>query len=186
MPRLSHHRVAVVGNSGSGKSTLVHGIGATCPLPVKHLDQIFWTSGWNLAAEAEFNWTHESWLAGERWIIEGVGNWHSLGRRFEVADLIVFLDTPRELCRSRAARRRYEDEQCPNPFIAAGCRYAEVAQRQEEVIDLFDRTLGPEVMKLLASYASSKATLVLDGRQPTDALGAQLLAKIEAVSDGTA
>lgn len=178
----NHLRVAVVGNSGSGKSTLVQRVGAECSLPVRHLDQIFWTSGWELADEREFDLAHKSWLAEKRWIIDGVGTWKSLTRRCDVADLIVFVDTPRELCHARARLRMDEDKRCPNPYIAAGCRYADVEKRQEEVIDFFDRTLRPQLVSLLTAY-SSKATLVLDGTQPAPEVAARLRAEIESFSD---
>jgi adenylate kinase family enzyme len=182
----NHLRVAVVGNSGSGKSTLVQRVGAECSLPVRHLDQIFWTSAWKLAEEREFELVHERWLAEKRWIIDGVGTWKSLTRRCDVADLIVFVDTPRELCHARARLRMDEDKKCPNPYIAAGCRYADVEKRQEQVIDFFDRTLRPQLVNLLTAHSCSKATLVLDGRQPVLELAARFRAEIDSFSDETA
>ena len=179
-------RIAVVGNSGSGKSTLVQRVGAECSLPVKHLDQIFWASGWKLADDEAFNLAHENWLAEKHWIIDGVGTWKSLERRFDAANVIVFVDTPRQLCHARARQRRDDEQEYANPYIAAGCRYADVTKRQEEVIEMFEQMLRPKLMSLLAHYSASKATLVVDGSRPALDVAAQLRAEINTISDGIA
>ena len=39
-------RILVIGSPGAGKSTLSHQLAERTGLPLHHLDQLFWLSGW--------------------------------------------------------------------------------------------------------------------------------------------
>ncbi len=44
--------------------------------------------------EADFHVRHEALVAQDRWIIDGLGPWRDIERRFDAADTIVFIDYP--------------------------------------------------------------------------------------------
>lgn len=178
---MPHHRITLWGNSGSGKSTLAELAGAKLGLPVFHLDLIAWGPDWRFRNEAEFLGLQRRWLEQPRWIIEGVGGWAGLIERFRRADLIVHLDTPRSHCEERAKLRMTEDRDAKNRFMAEGCRYGDVAQRQLEIIRHFDGKLRDEIDALLQAEFAAKTLVRLDGTQPPDALCRELLAGVLAV-----
>lgn len=163
-----------MGNSGSGKSTLAERLGEKFSLPVRHLDRILWHANWEYCDAERFAPRHDAWVTESAWLIEGVGHWDALLRRFAAAEMIVFLDTPRELCVERAKRRMSEDSITPNRFIADGCRYAAVAKKQWEVIDYFDASLRPAVLKLLAEDFRAKPQIILNGTLSIEELVAML------------
>ena len=87
-------RVAVIGNAGGGKSTLCREVSSLLGLPYHAIDKIQWLPGWRMMPEAEFRVRHDALVAQERWIIDGLGPWRDIERRFDAADTIVFIDYP--------------------------------------------------------------------------------------------
>lgn len=164
------HRIAIWGNSGSGKSTLAMQLATAVGVPVFHVDHIAWRSGWRYTDESAFLHAHQQWIDQPYWIIEGVGHLSGLRQRFARADLIVFLDTPVEICRVRAQQRIDEDRREPNRFIATGCRYGEVVDQQWQVIAYFEYHLRAKITTMLEQEFGPTKHLRLDGRKPTDLL----------------
>ena len=175
---MKFRRITIWGNSGSGKSTLAEVTGRTLRLPVFHLDLIAWAPGWRFRDERDFNHDQRAWLAQPHWIIEGVGGWSGLQERFARADLIVHLDTPISLCQERATRRIAADNLVKNPFMAAGCRYGEVVDRQAEVIRHFATKVRSDIEAALVTNFSSKPQLRLDGSRSIDELCRQLVTAV--------
>lgn len=85
-------RVAVIGNAGGGKSTLSKRIAADLGAPYRAVDMILWLPGWTL--NEDFEARHDAWLAEPTWVIEGVGPWASVERRFQYADTVLWIDLP--------------------------------------------------------------------------------------------
>lgn len=177
---MPNRRITLWGNSGSGKSTLAELAGAKLGLPVFHLDLIAWERGWRYRDEPGFLALQRPWLDQPGWIIEGVGGWAGLIERFRRADLIVHLDTPPALCEERARLRMAEDRTAKNRFMAEGCRYSDVAQRQLEVIRYFERQLRGEIEAALRNEFAATAQVRLDGTQATDILVRELAGRAQA------
>lgn len=171
-------RITIWGNSGSGKSTLAELAGAKLGLPVFHLDLIAWEPDWRYRNEPDFLALQRPWLDQPGWIIEGVGGWTGLNERFRRADLIVHLDTPLPLCEKRAELRMVEDQATKNRFMAGGCRYGDVAQRQLEVIRYFESKLRGEIETVLRTEFAATAQVRLDGMQSADALCEELAGRV--------
>lgn len=167
-------RITIWGNSGSGKSTFAELAGQRLALPVFHLDLIAWKPDWQFRDEPSFLLAQRDWLERPRWIIEGVGCWSGLLERFRLADLIVHLDAPFALCQQRAGVRRAEDLVTKNRFMADGCRYGDVVERQGELIRYFDREMRGAIETVLAGEFAAKQQLRLDGNLPPEALCQQL------------
>lgn len=164
-------RFTIWGNSGSGKSTLAGQMGREFGLPVFHIDKIAWIAGWAYRDESDFLKEHRFWTERPRWIIEGVGHLSGMRERFNRAEAIVFLDTPLEICRRRAEVRIEEDRVVPDRFMANGCRYGEVVEKQWEVIDYFERCARSEIERMIKSEFPAKIRIRLDGsKSPAEIL----------------
>lgn len=87
-------RIAVIGNAGGGKSTLARRLAARRDLPYCEIDRLLWRPGWRLAPAADYEAEHERLIAGERWLIDGLGRRESLARRLERASEIMLVDLP--------------------------------------------------------------------------------------------
>lgn len=87
-------RVAVIGNAGGGKSMLCREMSRALNLPYHPVDNIQWLPGWRMMPEEEFHIRHEALIAQDRWIIDGLGPWRDVERRFDAADTIIFVDLP--------------------------------------------------------------------------------------------
>lgn len=91
------HRVLILGSPGAGKSTFAKKLAAQPGLPLTHLDDLYWETGWvNVQREVWLGRLQEA-LDGENWIIDG--NYGStLEIRAARADTVIFLVPPREIC----------------------------------------------------------------------------------------
>jgi adenylate kinase family enzyme len=113
-------RVLVIGSGGSGKSTLAARIGARTGLPVIHLDQLYWRSGWVATPADEFARKVDDLAAGESWVMDG-NYGGTLDLRLAACDMVVFLDVPRLLCLWRVLWRWMRHRGRSRPEMAPGC-----------------------------------------------------------------
>lgn len=94
----SHHKkIAIVGCAGSGKTTLALQLKEELNLPLYHLDQYYWKSGWERVGLETFVEIHDSLCEQDEWIIEG-SYVKCFYKRAMYADVIIFLDAPRYKC----------------------------------------------------------------------------------------
>jgi len=98
----------ILGNNGSGKSFLAKEIAAVTGLPLIHLDAAFWTSpGWEMPPEDVWREKMKGFVAGERWILDGIVSFgDTMAMRFEAADMVLLLDVNRVICLAGVLRRR--------------------------------------------------------------------------------
>jgi adenylate kinase family enzyme len=66
-------RIVVIGNAGGGKSTLARRLAALRRLPYIEVDAFTWRPGWVLAPEPEYAAAHAQAIAGESWVLDGLG-----------------------------------------------------------------------------------------------------------------
>ncbi|MDE1464650.1 hypothetical protein [Spartinivicinus poritis] len=85
-------KITIIGNGGAGKSSLAKALGKQLKLPVYHLDQIIWLPNWEAISESEFCSKHQSLIAGDSWIIEGLGYDSSIESRFLASNTIIYID----------------------------------------------------------------------------------------------
>lgn len=97
-------RITIVGCAGTGKSTLARELSEKRDLPVIHMDQHFWLSGWIKRDKADFQTRIHDLIETENWIMEGNYK-ETLPHRLERSDLLVYLDLPRWLCLLRVFKR---------------------------------------------------------------------------------
>lgn len=97
-------RVLIVGSAGAGKSTFSRRFAPVVGLPLVHLDQEFWQSGWVESERPDFDKRLSDILARDEWVIEG--SYHrTLPMRLARADTVIHLDYRRMLRMVRIAKR---------------------------------------------------------------------------------
>ncbi|KAA9331880.1 P-loop NTPase family protein [Adhaeribacter soli] len=153
-------RITIAGNSASGKSTFAEALGPAMGLPLIHLDLFQFQPGWELTPEPEFNKQHDQWLQQNRWLIEGVGPWPALKKRFAAADTIIYFDFPVDYCLEKARERLELDKISPNPFVPENSPYVAKAEKQEAVIKFFHWEWRPKILALMESLRESRNLLV--------------------------
>ncbi|MEO7814392.1 MAG: AAA family ATPase [Sphingomicrobium sp.] len=113
-------RVLVIGPCGAGKSTLARTLARQLDLPLFHIDQLNWKSGWIEGTKAELRDKLRAIVATERWLIDG-NYGGTLDERLPRADTIVYLDYPIGLCLWRLGRRIATARGRARLDMAAGC-----------------------------------------------------------------
>jgi len=87
-------RIAILGNAGGGKSTLARRLAGAHELPYVEVDSFLWTPDWDLVPEAEYVARHDAVLAGDAWVLDGMGLPGSLDARFARCTAIILVDLP--------------------------------------------------------------------------------------------
>ena len=113
-------RILVIGSPGSGKSTLATELARRTGLPLIHLDQQHWRSGWVEPPKSEWRARVAELVAGDEWIIDG-NYGGTLDLRLARADTVVDLEFPWWLCVWRILRRVATSRGRVRPDMAEGC-----------------------------------------------------------------
>jgi adenylate kinase family enzyme len=87
-------RIAVIGNSGGGKSTLSRALASRRGVPYVEIDKFMWRPGWQPAPVAEYDAEHARLIAGQDWLLDGIGSRESIPARLDRATEIVLIDLP--------------------------------------------------------------------------------------------
>ena len=87
-------RAVVIGNGGGGKSTLARRLASVWKCPHVEIDRVMWQPGWQLTPVETYNAEHARLIAGENWIIDGLGRRKSIAERLARATDIVLVDMP--------------------------------------------------------------------------------------------
>ncbi|MEX2296987.1 MAG: hypothetical protein WD715_06210, partial [Dongiaceae bacterium] len=127
-------RVAIIGNAGGGKSTLARKLGAARGLPCHAVDQLQWLPGWRPAPQQEFDARHDAILAGERWIVDGVGGLDAIARRIARADTVLLVDLPLRTHLWWATKRQIRSIFLGRPDGPEGCPMWHVTWRLYRMI----------------------------------------------------
>lgn len=106
-------RIVIIGNAAGGKSTLANKISTARGLPRIEVDKLLWEEGWKLAPSDVYETRHAAAIAGDKWVIEGLGSQGSIPARVSRATEIVLIDLPLwvhfALAAERQARWYHED-----------------------------------------------------------------------------
>lgn len=153
----SEHRILIIGCSGAGKSTLARRLGPLLDLPVIHLDQHYWSAGWQEPDPDEWIDAVAALLHEPRWIMDGYFG-GTLEQRVAACDLVVFLDFPTRVCIWRVLRRWMKHRKTTRADMAPGC---------PEGIDLsflawtwrFRMSCRPRILRLLSNESIKVVTL---------------------------
>ena len=97
-------RVAVIGNCAGGKSVVGRLLAQRDRLPYFELDQYLLDENFGILPEFELH--HAELIAGERWIIDGLGRPGSIPLRLARATRIILIDMPLWMHYTLAAERQ--------------------------------------------------------------------------------
>ena len=115
------HRILIIGSGGAGKSTFAKELGAIVGLPVIHLDQAYWRTGWEKPSKEEWAATVDKLVAQHEWIMDGnFGG--TLPQRIKRADAIILLDVSRWVCLWRVVKRIVKYRGRHRPDMPPGCQ----------------------------------------------------------------
>ena len=151
-------KILIIGSPGSGKSVLTRRLKSVLEYPVLHLDRIYHTGTGKMHITREelvdkinaFSDSHENWIIDGNYI-------GTLEMRVNLADTVVILDMPPELCLSNACKRAEESK-------TGGENREDMAQGFDETLteDFLDfirhfrRDTLPGISKVLSNYPSKK------------------------------
>jgi adenylate kinase family enzyme len=91
------NRIHIIGSVGSGKTTLARTLSIKYNIKYYELDNVVWErhkSGDIRRTEEDRDKYLEQIVSTKSWIIEGAHSHPWVGKSFQKADLIIFLDTP--------------------------------------------------------------------------------------------
>lgn len=114
------NRIMIIGQPGSGKSTLARELGERTGLPVYHIDQIHWQSGWRERSGPRKDQLCAEIHAKERWIFEG-GRSSTWAQRLDRADVLIWLDIPVLIRFYRVFTRTIKYRGQSRPDLPVGC-----------------------------------------------------------------
>ena len=106
-------KIVIIGNSGSGKTWLATRLAASVPVPVVHLDELFWMPGGfdQKRPEEEITTLVAQSRTMPGWVVEGV--FGELDAPFlEDAQTLIWLNPGWSVCRQRLLARGSESKAC--------------------------------------------------------------------------
>ncbi len=87
-------RIVIIGNAGGGKSTLARKLAQRRGLQHVEIDRLLWQPGWNLTPAEIYERRHAEIIAGEDWVIDGLGRQATIAGRIARATEIILIDMP--------------------------------------------------------------------------------------------
>ena len=87
-------RIAIIGNAGGGKSTLARAMATSRDLALVEVDKLLWQPDWSETPDDQYQAEHAPLIAGESWLIEGLGKLETIRDRLLRATWIIFIDMP--------------------------------------------------------------------------------------------
>ncbi|EUJ17690.1 topology modulation protein [Listeria aquatica] len=114
-------KLNIIGPPGSGKSTLARKLGKTVSLSPIHLDTLYFKPGWVEISKQELCEKVQLLITQHKeWIMEG-NYMETWSKRFQEANLTVFLDLPRRIYFYRVLKRNLLSLGKVRPDSAQGC-----------------------------------------------------------------
>jgi adenylate kinase family enzyme len=87
-------RIVIIGNAGGGKSTLARKLAKRRRLHHVEIDCLLWQEGWKLTPTAIYERQHAKIIAGNSWVIDGLGQQATIADRIARATDIILIDMP--------------------------------------------------------------------------------------------
>jgi adenylate kinase family enzyme len=144
-------RVVVIGNGGGGKSTLARRLGVRLACACVEIDTLLWQPGWRLTPVETYDAEHARLIAGDRWIIDGLGRQESIPQRLFRATDIVLIDMPLWMHFWLAAERQLRWASGTLDTPPAGIAQMPPTEALFRTIWEVDRTWMPEIRRLVAT-----------------------------------
>jgi adenylate kinase family enzyme len=143
-------RAVVIGNSGGGKSTLARRLGSAWQCASVEVDDLLWQPGWQLTAAEIYHTEHDRLIAGENWIIDGLGRLDSIPARLARATDIIMVDLPLWMHFWLAAERQIKWSAGTIDHPPAGLTKMPPTEALFRTIWEVDQDWMPEIRRLVA------------------------------------
>jgi len=135
-------QINITGNAGSGKTTLANKLGALLGFPVIPMDTIVWKPGWAKASPEEISRKVSELTKQPEWILDGVSR-----QARNKADLIVFLDTPKNACALRCMKRNLPYLFHSRPELPENCPEWKIIPELFKIIYRFESRVKPAIIR---------------------------------------
>jgi len=169
-------RIVVLGSPGSGKTTFSGRLHALLGLPLHHLDDEYWLSGWRRISPAEFAERQRALVDGDHWIIDG-NHFPTLPIRLARADAVCLLDVSTWVALAgfvkRALQRAMgERESLPRAIrLDSSYRWRPgFSASALWTILTYNAAIRPQIVNLCSAAHSTPTLLRIVGRRDTAAL----------------
>ncbi len=162
----------MIGAPGAGKSTAARALAEYLPLPLHHLDRLYWRPGWQPTPPDEWQAVQRALVQAPRWIIDG-NYGDTLGIRLARAEAVLFLDLPAPVCIRRVLWRSLRlhgqvrqdlGEGCPEHFDPEFLRF----------VARFRRHVRPQLLALHAAAPAGQAWIAPSSSRETHLLMAEV------------
>ncbi len=147
-------RISIIGCCGSGKSTLSRNLHRLTGLPLVHLDQEFWNSGWHPSEKDEFRKRVQSICERDEWIMDG-HYFSTMDDRLSRSDTVFYLDYPTQICLVRTIKRIFQGYGKDRSDCAKGCPERFDGEFLRYVIN-FRKNFRDRTIELLAKHRHLK------------------------------
>ena len=162
------NKIMIIGCCGAGKSTLSYKLRDHLNLPLYHLDQLFWKSGWKQVEIEEYKRKHQNVIQKPQWIIDGNFN-STMAERIELTDLVIILDLPRWQCLWGVFKRIIKYRGKTRPDMTHGCD-ERIDWEFIKYVYNFNRDQLPKTMDILNRYEKKKQIIQITNRKEIDKL----------------
>lgn len=154
-------KIIIIGCSGAGKSVLTKRINGFLGYPVMHLDKVYHTGGKShITREELVTKVNDFTNRYNKWIIDG--NYIStLDMRVKLADTIIVLNIPSEICLANVYKRAEEN-------IKQGTNRDDMAEGFDETIteefinfiENFEKDTMPRIKEILKNYCDKNVKIL--------------------------
>lgn len=145
-------KIAVVGNAGGGKTALSRRLAKIHDLPLTHVDSIQFVRGMQIRPHKESIQILKEIQDQESWIIDGYGPLDIIEKRFQAADLVVFIDFPLWRHYWWCTKRQIQNLWSKRPELPEGCDEATLAHTMKLYKTLWrvHKLMRPELLRIFA------------------------------------
>jgi adenylate kinase family enzyme len=159
-------KIIVIGCPGAGKSVLTRRINDFLCYPVLHLDKIYHIGGKShisrdelVAKVSDFACTHEKWIIDGNYI-------STLEMRVKLADTIIVLNIPSEVCVANACKRAEENikQGINSDDMAEGFDYT-VTEEFINFIKSFEKDTLPRIKSILKNFPDKNIKILSNYRE---------------------
>ena len=165
----------MIGNAAGGKSTLARHLARRRELPLIEVDRLLWQQGWQLTPEPDYARGHAEIVAGDRWVIDGLGRQDSIAERLARSTEIILIDMPLWMHFWLAAERQiaWARGRLYNP--PAGSAEMPPTRELFRTMSEVDRTWLPDIRSMCAeAELEGKAVMRLSSIDEIDAFVREL------------
>lgn len=159
-------KIIVIGCPGAGKSVLTRRINDFLRYPVLHLDKIYHTGGKShitrdelISRISDFASTHEKWIIDGNYI-------STLEMRIKLADTVIVLNIPSEVCVANACKRAEENikQGINSDDMAEGFDYT-VTEEFINFIKSFEKDTWPSINSILKNFPDKNTKILSNYRE---------------------